>query len=183
MGLCQLPDWSCLTPSFGTRLLRFPDRPSWAKSVKTMLENLGFSHVWLLQGVGNINAFMSIFKQRITDNFVQNWSEQLENSTRATTYKLISDFHFKTNLDFITVRKFRYALTRLRVSSHRLQIEAGRWHKPYKIPLENRKCQLCNILEDEFHFILECSLYNDLRALYINRYYWVRPNIPKFTEL
>ena len=53
-------------------------------------------------GVGNINAFMSIFKQRITDNFVQNWSEQLENSTRANTYKLISDFHFKTYLDFIT---------------------------------------------------------------------------------
>ena len=164
-------------------LQRFPDKPSMAKSVKTMLENLGFSHVWLSQGVGNINVFISIFKQRITDNFVQNWSEQLENSTRANTYKLMSYFHFKIYLDFITVRKFRYVLTRLRVSSHRLQIEAGRWHKPYKIPLENRKCQVCNILEDEFHFILECSLYNDLRALYINRYYWVRPKIPKFTEL
>ena len=123
--------------------MRFPDKPSLAKSVKRMLENLGLSHV------------------------------------RANTYKLISDFHFKTYLDFITVRKFRYALTRLRVSSHRLQIEAMRWHKPYKIPHENRKCQVCNILEDEFHFILESP---DLRALYINRYYWVRPNIPKFTE-
>ena len=90
----------------------------------------------IMQGIGNINAFMSIFKQRITDNFVQNWSEQLKNSTRANTYKLISDFHFKTYLDFITVRKFRYAFTRLRVSSHRLQIEAGRWHKLYKLPVE-----------------------------------------------
>ena len=31
-------------------LQRFSDKPSWAKSVKTMLENLGFSHVWLSQG-------------------------------------------------------------------------------------------------------------------------------------
>ena len=59
---------------------RFPDKPSWAKLVKTMLENFGFSHVRLSHGVGNINAFMSIFKQRKTDNFVQNWSEKLENN-------------------------------------------------------------------------------------------------------
>ena len=79
-------------------LQRFPDKSSRAKSVKTMLENLGFSHVWFSQGVGNINAFMSILKQRITDKFVQNWSEQLENSKRANTYKLVSDFHFIQNL-------------------------------------------------------------------------------------
>ena len=59
---------------------RFPDKPSWAQSVKTMSENLGFGHVRLSQGVSNINAFMSIFKQRITDNFVQNCSKQLENN-------------------------------------------------------------------------------------------------------
>ena len=41
----------------------------------------------------------------------------------------------------------------------------------------------CNTLEDEFHFILECPLYQDLRAEYIKRYYWVRPNMPKFIEL
>ena len=81
------------------------------------------------------------------------------------------------------VKKIRYAFTRLRVSSHRFAIETGRWHKPDKIPLENRKCQNCNTLEDEFHFILECHLYQDLRAEYIKRYYWVRPNMPKFIEL
>ena len=43
--------------------------------------------------------------------------------------------------------------------------------------MENRKCQNCNTLEDELHFISE------LRAEYIKRYYWVRPNMPKFIEL
>ena len=50
-------------------------------------------------------------------------------------------------------------------------------------PLDNRKCRICNALEDEFQFILECPLYEDLRKQLINKYFWSRPNMPKFTEL
>ena len=43
---------------------------------------LGFYNVWLNQGVGNYNEFMSLLKQRfkswLTDNFVQNWSSRLD---------------------------------------------------------------------------------------------------------
>ena len=83
----------------------------------------------------------------------------------------------------VNIRKYRVALTRLRVSSHRLEIETGRWHKPQKNPLSDRKCQLCNTLEDEFHFILECPLYHEYRQVYMKPYYWRKPNIPKFVEL
>ena len=31
---------------------------------------------------------------------------------------------------------------------------------------DGRKCKECNKLEDEFHLLLECSLYNDLRKQY-----------------
>ncbi len=74
-------------------------------------------------------------------------------------------------LDIIAVRKFRVALTKLRVSSHRLEIEAGRWHKPISTPFDMRKCHICNVLEDEFHFVILCPLYNDLRMKYIPNYY------------
>ena len=74
-------------------------------------------------------------------------------------------------------------MSRLRVSSHRLEIEAGRWTKTVKTPLVNRKCKMCNVLEDEFHFILECPLYRDLRTELISKYFWRRPNMPKFVEL
>ena len=69
------------------------------------------------------------------------------------------------------------------MASHRLEIETGRWHKPNRTPVEERKCFYCNSLEDEFHFVLECSLYQELRQEYIKRYFWIRPNIPKFIEL
>lgn len=74
-------------------------------------------------------------------------------------------------------------MSRLRMSSHRLQVESGRWHKPASIPLPERKCIICNVLEDEFHFILECSVYKYLRSIYIRPYFWKRPNIIKFKQL
>ena len=59
----------------------------------------------------------------------------------------------------------------------------GRWAKPNKIQLDNRKCGSCDVLEDEFHFILQCSRYQDLREIYIKRYFWRRPNMLKLIEL
>ena len=38
----------------------------------------------------------------------------------------------------------------------------GRWAKPNKILYDNRKCRVCDVLEDEFHFVIICSLYKDL---------------------
>ena len=38
-------------------------KSSWAKSEKSLLDNLGFGHVWIEQGVGNINMFLRIFKE------------------------------------------------------------------------------------------------------------------------
>ena len=79
--------------------------------------------------------------------------------------------------------KYRFNLTRLRVSSHRLRIESGRWSKPNPTPVEQRTCIVCNRLEDEYHFVIECNLYTDLRVKYIPSYYRNRPNMQKFIEL
>ena len=82
-----------------------------------------------------------------------------------------------------TTEKICYAFTRLRLSSHRLEVETGRWHKPNAIPLENRVCSTCRELEDEYHFMLECPRYHDLRVSLIPNYYRTRPNMFKLIEL
>ena len=160
-----------------------PNKVSWASNVKSLLESLGLNHAWINQSVGNSKAFLSLCKQRLTDQFVQTWQAEINDSTRADSYKLFSDFGFKSYLNVISITKFRTDLTRLRISAHRLNIEMGRWHKPSKIPRNERKCFICHTLEDEFHFILECSLYRDQRKKFINHYYWRYPNILKFKEL
>ena len=47
------------------------------------------------------------------------------------------------------------------MSSHRLHIETDRRSKPRTTPLNERTCINCKILEDEFHFVLECKVFTD----------------------
>ena len=160
-----------------------PRKQNWASCVKHLLSRLGFLEVWEAQGVGNIKAFLNIFRQRVKDNFVQDWHSRLEKSSRARCFLTFANFQYQKYLDVVNIVKYRKNLSRLRLSSHRLEVEVGRWTKPNKTPIENRKCQICNVLEDEFHFLFECPLYTNLRKLYIHSYYWRRPNMPKFIEL
>ena len=80
------------------------------------------------------------------------------------------------------ITKFRTAMTKLRVSYYRLEVETGRWSRPVSNPFDERKCHICNKLEDEFHFRFECPLYTDLRRQYLSRYYIVRPSMYKLIK-
>ena len=54
----------------------------------------------------------------------------------------------------------RIAMTRFRLSSHRLKIETGRWSR---IPREQRLCQ-CGEVQDERHVLQWCPLVADIRS-------------------
>ena len=49
----------------------------------------------------------------------------------------------------------------------------------------NRKCIFCNmnVIENEFHFVLVCPFYRDLRNKILPRYYCTWPTITKFQSL
>ncbi len=76
---------------------------------------------------------------------------------------------FKTNFEYesylnMTSEHQRKALTRFRISAHRLAIERGRYTVPLT-PAENRICTYCpnQEVEDEYHFLMSCSYYQELR--------------------
>ena len=75
---------------------------NWASLVKHLLLSLGFYEVWLAQGVGNYNAFITIFKQRLTDTFIQNWhSRFFKHSNVALNFCIVDkSYHinFNTNI-------------------------------------------------------------------------------------
>ena len=92
------------------------------------------------------------FKCRLKDIYVQEWYRGVTESSKARPFvHMCESFGYKMYLNTLNVAKYRIALTRLRMSSHRLGIETGRWHKPKAIELSERKCTSCDILEDEFH--------------------------------
>ena len=156
---------------------------NWASLIKHLLMSLGFYDVWLAQGVGDYNVFILTLKQRLSDNSIQNWHSRLESSSRATFYSSVAIFQLQPYLEKINVVKFQKAVSRLRVASHRLEIEAGRWARPNRIPINDRICRVCKVLEDEYHFVIECRLYEELRNKHIPKYYWLRPSMLKFVQL
>ena len=57
----------------------------------------------------------------------------------------------------------RWALASLRSGCLPLAVETGR-HRIPKVPLEQRVCKICNTsIEDEYHFIMECTPLKELR--------------------
>ena len=76
----------------------------------------------------------------------------------------------------------KYFLVKLRLSSHKLNKEIGRHNT---IDRQDIKCIICNLndIEDEFHIVLICPDYINLRNAYIPKYYSHRPSVLKFIEL
>ena len=55
----------------------------------------------------------------------------------------------------------RRGFNKIRIRDHNLEIEKGRY---CKIPRILRLCKTCNKIEDEEHFILECTMNSKLRS-------------------
>ena len=69
------------------------------------------------------------------------------------------------------------------MSSHRLEAESVRLVRPNGTPLDERKCCFCNVLEDEYDFVLECSVYLELRKKYISKYFLETPKYDQIRRI
>lgn len=78
--------------------------------------------------------------------------------------------------------RFPKCISKIRLSSHNLAVETGRFNRTTR---NQRKCIYSNIncVEDEFHFILVCPLYDIFRKKYIKPYFWRRPSMFKLVQL
>jgi hypothetical protein len=90
--------------------------------------------------------------------------------------------HLRKHLLTVGCKNKRCAFTRLRISSHDLMIEKGRYKKPKKLEVKDRICTHCNDaqIEDEMHFMMHCNLYHEKRKLMIDS---VNEVIPTFSDL
>jgi hypothetical protein len=97
--------------------------------------------------------------------YSKNWADAIKKEdgklrTYATFKSSLSPENYLNQVKNFDHRK---ALTRLRTSSHSLMIETGRYTKPRKTPVQERLCKLCNEVEDEVHFLINCNLYKKER--------------------
>ena len=77
-------------------------------------------------------------------------------------------FGFEKYRDVISQHRYRIAKTQLHTSSHTLEIERERYPKP-KIEISKRLCSVCNLIDDEVHFLVKCELCEFERKTYFDK--------------
>lgn len=110
---------------------------NWAFQVRSLLDTLRFSYISNNQDIlGNI-PYIEI-KQRILDSVNQDLLKSINTSTSLQSYCFFFrvDTEYVSYLNFIRPNKYKYALSKFRLSSHNLKIETGRY---YGIPREQRR--------------------------------------------
>ena len=97
---------------------------------------------------------------------MQIWRSRCEINKKLSLYVQFKTTFTKENyVSVINIAKFRSLFASFRGSSHSLSIETGRH---YSIERENRMCPYCDCyIEDEYHFVMTCPLYSNLRSNYI----------------
>ena len=153
----------------------------WLLHIKTILENCGMANIWQAQTFPNVVWLKKAVRLRLQDQFIQQWQTEVFNSDKCILYRAYKEvFGFEDYLNLPT--ELRVPLCKLRMSNHKLAVERGRYRD---IPRNERVCDLCdaNTLGDEFHFLLKCSKFENIRKYYIPRKYWRRPNIISFCNL
>ena len=121
------------------------------------------------------------YATNMKEKYISFWRHSLERSKKLEFYKVFKDEYFTS--DYLNqLRNFneRRNLVKFRVSNHKLMIELGRYQTDH-MPRETRLCPLCksNQVENETHFLLQCSKYSLRRQTFFNRINEIIPDIER----
>ena len=150
----------------------------WLLFVKSILDDAGYTHIWISQCDGITSA--AVFKKYINAR-LQSWYAYIDNSFKASNYKLFKHTFVIETYIIILERKYWCPLIRFRLSNHNLPIETGRWEN---VTIQNRICPLCiNVdIGDEFHYIFTCIRLKNERNRFLPSFCQSKPNIYKFLK-
>ena len=139
--------------------------PSWVTLVLNEAMNPGIDFDKNM----SMQAFKSYVMKMLKLNFCNQWLSEVTSVfkfPRLRTYRLFKSTHyFEPYLSLVKIDKHRKALARFRCSSHHLAIESGRWSM---VPVVDRLCVICGVLDDEFHFFSNCQSNTSERAVFHN---------------
>jgi hypothetical protein len=138
----------------------------WATEVRELLSRTGFHFVWLSQSIQDMSRFLCIFKQRLFDMFLQEWTSTVRNKERYLLYSIVKDdFARAAYIHDINIYCFRVALTQIRLGVLPINNNMNRYGDNPRASM----CPFCNnLIEDEKHFLFYCPLYLDLRHRFLD---------------
>ena len=165
--LLKLPDNSLVKRSYHLLLdLDNSGFKTWAGKIREILTEFNMEKYWEDQvATRNISKeFVALFKETVFNRYRNQWYNDMTKYPKMRTYiKFKQDLRMETYLLEIRDFKLRRNLSKLRLSSHKLEIETGRYNN---ITIEQRICRNCdkNCVEDEEHALIHCPSYSSTRA-------------------
>jgi hypothetical protein len=146
---------------------------------------LAFHKLHIHNELNRLGGLGYIFNKSSIDNFTQKILEQrffylnnqemfsaISKSSRGDCSRYIADhFGLQYYLSKSICEIHRKIISRFRLSSQNPNIASGRYKSELR---RNRICTLYNLkeVEDEFHFILRCPKYQEIRNLYVKKYHF-----------
>ena len=153
---------------------------TWASRVKDVLNRCGMGGYWINQRVDDKKFFLALFRRKLQDIYIQEWWRDVDKTSTGRLFRYIkTDFRCEAYLNKLD-RPLRLALTRIRLSSHAFRIERGRWEN---IERENRICELCGVLECEYHCLIECPKFVNEREGLLSVEMRNRPGMREFIKM
>jgi hypothetical protein len=174
MRTCSLSPDGIVKKSYLDNLINSCDtKTSWSDSIFRLLSYFDMEQIWESQGEINGTTYIQSFKKTMESKYAELWLNYINRNDSPNKLRTYSTFKKQFCLEnYILSCKLseRRNFTKLRVSAHNLAIETGRFTRPKKTPISKRICLLCdsNIIEDEFHIIMNCSYYSEERTHFVD---------------
>ena len=154
------------------------DNLQWISSVKQLFGSSGLLEVYHSkeEATEEKNAPWNLLLVRLTEQFYQLAMEDInKNGGKLQIYRTLKIMPCHENyLTDIKNMRHRTAMTRLRLSSHNLNIETGRHTGTDRA---DRLCTLCKQdIETETHMLITCPMYKDLRLTHLSDFSYILTN-------
>ena len=153
-----------------------------SESRNTIISSIGYFNDTIDHIEGrHINIFQ-LSKMKLKDMLdeyaFKEWKTNFDFSSKSDTYREFKNKpRFEKYLGSITDFRYIKTLTKFRLSDHNLMIEEGRRIRP-KVERGDRLCKFCSInaIEDEIHFLINCSKYKVERTILFEKIARIYPN-------
>ena len=157
---------------------------SYLQFVKTTLDNLGLSNLWLAQEnlTCNLTWFKEKIKRSLKDQYIQFWYSHVDNDDVCLNYRMFKDTFGQDRYLKIIPDNYIITLARFRTTNNYAPVNRLRFTRTIRI---DRICQKChtNEIGDEFHFLFVCHFFSDKRKEMLPTYATSRPNAVKYRNL
>ena len=146
---------------------------NWSFMVKRYYESLDMQYLCNVSNYLGVESSINALDRRLSEHMECIWYSKLnidhavrgEGGNKLRTYrKFKQEFCKEPYVTSILSKTCRSALAKFRCGIAPIRIETGRYGMN-RLPVNERLCEFCdaNEVEDEFHVVMKCSFYTNIR--------------------